>query len=314
MLFFLILFGTISNLSEAEEENKLDLASAEMKSIKDGWPASKLIDGNKGSPAHTLEQPEDHGLWIRVNLAKCSSVTKVIVYNRDSSQQRIIGASLFIKTGDEYVADCGKFDSAKDSYTFDCRGDGNRIEISQDGRVEHPWHLAEIEVYGTSGNSPPVSPPVCKGKVGVTDPKNIARRGTAEQIDGTSPEVEASNAIDGSRDSRAGTITKGKDAWWLLTLPSEIIIREIKVYNREGSDSNRIDGVTVWVGIGLTGGDYERAVKVRTIEFEEGQNLYIFSYLYQKGSSVQIQGGKEIVSLIEVEVHQDLSEYNFRAF
>ena len=147
-------FLTTKTLSE---EIDLDLASAEMKSTKDGWPPSKLIDGDKGSVAHTDGQAEDHGLWIRVNLAKCSSVTKVIVYNRGECQQRIIGASLFIKTGDEYVTDCGKFDSAKSSYTFDCRGNGNRIEISQNGRVEHPWNLAEIEVYGTSGNS------VCQG-------------------------------------------------------------------------------------------------------------------------------------------------------
>ena len=125
--------------------------------MKDGWPPSKLIDGDKDSVAHTYEQTEDNGLWIRVNLAKCSSVTKVIVYNRGESQQRIVGASLFIKTGDEYVTDCGTFDSAEGSYTFDCRRDGKRIEISQDGKIDHSWHLAEIEVYGTSGNS------VCKG-------------------------------------------------------------------------------------------------------------------------------------------------------
>ena len=123
----------------------------------DGWDASKLIDGDKGSVAHTAEQTEDNGLWMSVNLAKCSSVTKVIVYNRGEFQQRIVGASLFIKTGDKLVTDCGSFDSAKGSYTFDCRRDGNRIEISQDGKIEHAWHLAEIEVYGTSGN------PVCQG-------------------------------------------------------------------------------------------------------------------------------------------------------
>ena len=36
------------------------------------------------------------------------------------------------------------------------------------------------------------------GKVGVTDPKNIARKGTAEQIDDNLT-TKASNAIDGIR-------------------------------------------------------------------------------------------------------------------
>ena len=72
--------------------------------------------------------------------------------------------------------------------------------------------------------------------------------------------------------------------------------------------------MTVWVGIGLTGGSYEGAVKVGTIEYVDGQQPYTFSYLYQKGSSVQIKGGNEVLSLVEVEVHQDLSEYSFRTF
>ena len=72
--------------------------------------------------------------------------------------------------------------------------------------------------------------------------------------------------------------------------------------------------MTVWVGIGLTGGSYEGAVKVGTIKFVDGQQPYTFSYLYQKGSSVQIQGGDDQLALLEVEVHQDLSEYNFGNF
>ena len=67
--------------------------------------------------------------------------------------------------------------------------------------------------------------------------------------------------------------------------------------------------MTVWVGIGLTGGNFEGAVKVGTIEFVEGQLLYIFSNLSLKGSSVQLQGGSHALSVAEVEVYQDLGKF-----
>ena len=89
-------------------------------------------------------------MWIRINLKQCSLVTKVIVYDRiECCKDRIVGASVFIKKGEKYVKDCGKINSAENSYTFNCEGDGNVIEISQEGTVRD-WNIAEIEVYGTS--------------------------------------------------------------------------------------------------------------------------------------------------------------------
>ena len=78
--------------------------------------------------------------------------------------------------------------------------------------------------------------------------------------------------------------------------------------------AQKINGVTVWVGVGMTGGNYEGAVNVGTIRYVTGQNIYIFSDLKQEGSSVQIQGGSEVVQLAEVQVYRDIGELNLGFF
>ena len=140
----------------------LTIVSAEMKNQHSSYsvthPPSNLMDGNLNNFAHTLEAED--GMWMRVYLETQSSVTKVIVYNRDDCcKDRIVGASVFIKKEDEYVKDCGKINSAESSYTFNCEGDGNVIEISQEGKVGK-WNIAEIEVYGTPAkiSSPGLDP------------------------------------------------------------------------------------------------------------------------------------------------------------
>ena len=78
-----------------------------------------------------------------------------------------------------------------------------------------------------------------------------------------------------------------------------------KVYNRVSGEhvTSRIDGVKIWVGVGLTGGNYEGAENIGTIDYESGTNPYVFSDLRVIGSSVQIQGGAGVLSLAEVEVY-----------
>ena len=129
----------------------LTIARAEMKNFWNAFPPSNLIDGDLDSFAHTFEV--DDGMWMRVYLETESSVTKVIVYNRIDFPDRIVGASVFIKKGKEYVKDFGKINNAENSYTFSCEGDGNVIEISQEGTVGY-WNIAEIQVYSTPANIP----------------------------------------------------------------------------------------------------------------------------------------------------------------
>ena len=87
-----------------------------------------------------------------------------------------------------------------------------------------------------------------------------------------------------------------------MTLPRVVQIRQIKVYNR-GASNGRINGAIVWVGIGLTGGKYENAIKVGTINFNPETSLYDFPGLDVAGSSVAVQGGHSgPLTLSEVEV------------
>ena len=77
----------------------------------------------------------------------------------------------------------------------------------------------------------------------------------------------------------------------------------VKVYNRMVKEQARIDGVKVWVGEGLIGGNYDGAENIGTINYEAGKNPYVFSDLAVAGSSIQIQGGYSVLSLAEVEVY-----------
>ena len=85
-----------------------------------------------------------------------------------------------------------------------------------------------------------------------------------------------------------------------LVRPDEPFI--FKVYSKQSSI--RIDGLKIWVGTGLTGGNYNGAENIGTIKYESGTNPYVFSDLAVRGSSVQIQGtsNTELV-LAEVEVY-----------
>ena len=79
-------------------------------------------------------------------------------------------------------------------------------------------------------------------------------------------------------------------------------IRQITVYNRS-SGNGRINGAIVWVGIGLTGGKYENAIKVGTINYNPETSLYNYPGLDVAGSSVAVQGGHSgPLTLSEVEV------------
>ncbi|KAL5258322.1 hypothetical protein ACHWQZ_G008975 [Mnemiopsis leidyi] len=93
---------------------------------------------------------------------------------------------------------------------------------------------------------------------------NVAREGEATQVDTlyfSGHELSASRAIDGDNSGRedeentwdmSHTASAGEDAWWLLTLERVIFICEIKVYNRAERNQDRLDGVKIWVGVGLT--------------------------------------------------------------
>ena len=90
-----------------------------------------------------------------------------------------------------------------------------------------------------------------------------------------------------------------------MTLSRVVRIREIRIYDRV-ANGLRINGVTVWIGIGLTGGNYDGATKVGTIRYNSDSRIYIYSDLDVAGSSVAVQGPSNDnahLSLSEVEVY-----------
>ena len=116
-----------------------------MKNSHKLYPPQRLIDGKLGS--FGASNKEEDGMWVRVYLEENLTVTKIIVYNRqDCCKDRIVGASVFIKSGDQTVKVCGVFEDVRDFYTFDCKGEGNVVELSQEGNVGQ-WNIAEIMVY-----------------------------------------------------------------------------------------------------------------------------------------------------------------------
>merc|ERR1712003_482653 len=117
-----------------EGNELLNIASAEMKNFRRSYPPQQLIDGNLNNFAHSIA--EEDGMWVRVSLLETSSVSKIIIHNRhDCCKDTIIRSSLFIKSGEDYVRDCGTIRKERDSYEFNCIGKGDAVELKQEGNV-----------------------------------------------------------------------------------------------------------------------------------------------------------------------------------
>ena len=102
------------------------------------------------------------------------------------------------------------------------------------------------------------------------------------------------------------TNTGDSSAWWMVTLEKVYLISKIVVYNRN-LNNERIDGIKVWVGANLPGGDYNGATNVATLKYVNGKQPYPIPDLDIEGSSVELQGGTctcgGYVTLSEVEVY-----------
>ena len=128
----------------------LEATSAEMKSSYSLYPPQNLLDGLLDNFANSNNEID--GMWIRVHLKEVSLISVVKVFNRqgyEEYRERIVGASVFVKSGDKLVKYCGRFEDAKFEYDFFCLAAGDMIEISQEGIVGE-WNLAEIQTWGYS--------------------------------------------------------------------------------------------------------------------------------------------------------------------
>ena len=126
----------------------MTISKADMKRYWGIYPPSNLYDGITYNFAHSFD--ESDGMWVRVNLAYRSSIKKILIYNREECcQNRIVGASVYIKAREKDVKKCGTITSTKTLYSFDCEEEGDSVEIRQEGFVNQ-WNIAEIEVFGSS--------------------------------------------------------------------------------------------------------------------------------------------------------------------
>ena len=122
------------------------IRNADMKRYWTIYPPSNLHDGITSNFAHSFDEYD--GMWVRVNLAYRSNITTILIHNRkDCCQSRIVGATVYIKSGEEDVKKCGTITYAKTLYSFNCEEKGDSVEIRQEGYVNQ-WNIAEIEVYG----------------------------------------------------------------------------------------------------------------------------------------------------------------------
>ena len=60
------------------------------------------------------------------------------------------------------------------------------------------------------------------------------------------------------------------------------------------------------MGVGLTGGNYNGAQNIGTIEYKSGVRIYTFYNVQASGSSVEIQAGKDkpALALAEVQIYE----------
>ena len=121
-----------------------------MKTVRPEYPPSHLIDKDTTNFGHS--QDEADGTWVRVYLEQFSRITRIVIHNREHAccQDRIVGLTLYIKSGDKVVSNCGTIENEEDKYVFDCAGSGDEVELSKTGSAS-AQNIAEIMVYGYPG-------------------------------------------------------------------------------------------------------------------------------------------------------------------
>ncbi|KAL5252126.1 hypothetical protein ACHWQZ_G015059 [Mnemiopsis leidyi] len=123
----------------------LEIYDANIKRYQPNFPPSKMHDGS--TDTYATVSYLTNGMWARVNLVYRSHITKVEIYNGWPYQSSQVGFSVYIKSGDNDVKRCGTFSEFLDKYVMNCVGDGDSIEMREEGGFI--WHIAEIRVYGS---------------------------------------------------------------------------------------------------------------------------------------------------------------------
>ncbi|XP_063689600.1 uncharacterized protein LOC134822438 [Bolinopsis microptera] len=125
--------------------------------------------------------------------------------------------------------------------------------------------------------------------------KNIASKGMAKQTD-TMNNYNAELAIDGDNNgimtdnSLTHTLALGSNAWWSLTYPRSMYIKEIQIFGRTDCCEDRIDGASVLID----------GTEVGTLNSNDGPPMVV--PVNKAGSEIMIRNreGGEVQSLAEV--------------
>ncbi|XP_062278424.1 uncharacterized protein LOC133983374 [Scomber scombrus] len=267
----------------------------------------RAIDGNRasnwgqGSCTHTQKNLKP---WWRLDLQKSYKIHTVTITNRkDCCQNRINGAEIRIgnSLSDNGNANprCTVISSipAGNTKTFQCNGMvGRYVNIVIPGRKEY-LTLCEVEVYGEPSAG-----------------TNIARGGKVTQSTLYGKAVPE-RAIDGNRASNWGQgscthTQKNLKPWWRLDLQKLYKINTVTITNRKDCCQNRINGAEIRIGNSLSdnGNANPRCTVISSIPAGTSKTFQC-NGMVGRYVNIVIPGRKEYLTLCEVEVYGEESEY-----
>ncbi|XP_053183585.1 uncharacterized protein LOC128366843 [Scomber japonicus] len=270
----------------------------------------RAIDGNRasnwkqGSCTHTQN---DLKPWWRLDLLRSYTISFVKITNRkDCCHNRINGAEIRIGSS---LSDNGNANPrctvissipAGTTKTFQCyEMVGRYVNIVIPGRKES-LTLCEVEVYGEP-----------------TTDTNIAFRGKVIQSS-LFGNALAERAIDGNRASqwRQGSCThtqKNLKPWWRLDIQKLYKINTVTITNRKDCCHNRINGAEIRIGNSLSdnGNANPRCTVISSIPAGTSKTFQC-NGMVGRYVNIVIPGRKEYLTLCEVEVYGQESEYSYQ--
>ncbi|KAK7878044.1 hypothetical protein WMY93_031294 [Mugilogobius chulae] len=210
--------------------------------------ASNAINGNRdsdwahGSCSHT---GTTNNPWWRVDMREPFMITSITITNRgDCCAERLDGAQIRVGNSldnngnnNPVVATVSHIAAGvSQSFPFAKPVEGRYVNVFLPGGKDKYLTLCEVEVYGN-----------------IKETVNLALNGEATQIDSYDALGDASNAIDGNRDSNwahnscshTGTTS---NPWWRLDLRDFFMVTSIIITNRGDCCAQRLDGAQIRVG------------------------------------------------------------------
>ena len=256
------------------------------------YDAENAIDGDTNSFSHT-KTVGPTAWWKLTFPSSIILIDTITIWNRKlQAHVRIDGVT--VEANGEKVGTV-EFKAGQPDYSFPDLGlFAQEISIwgspgTDNVKVDNAYlQLAEVQVFGV-------------------EYPNIANQGTPTQIDDKVQKGDsniygnASKAVDGNtngtrvnnhKNSISLTNTTGSTAWWRLTFSSNYFIQSIVIYNRVDRNSQRIDGVSIYIDEELIG----------TVRYEKHKDIYSFPNLTTVGSKITVRGGDSYVQLAEVMV------------